>query len=206
METREMENFYNAPYLNEITVKTLLDQAKNEGIFVTANMNTEASTERSFYEEALEIVNKRKMEFELAQANREREEQMVPNVDEESPEQQQQPSRDDVYKAKVNSSRFDEFQDDLAGDEDSNPFTSNNRVNSAKLESSNKFDELFYDANEEFDEEKSSLTKLPRLFTKTGSDELANENAMVNDEGRLSSMSNSSTTVLPKINERYLPK
>ena len=41
METREMENFYNTPYLNENTIKNLLEQAKNEGIFVIANTNTE---------------------------------------------------------------------------------------------------------------------------------------------------------------------
>ena len=39
METREMENYYNAPILNEMTVKNLLEQAKNEGIFVTASTN-----------------------------------------------------------------------------------------------------------------------------------------------------------------------
>ena len=36
-----MENFYNAPTLNDNTIKTLLDQARNEGIFVTANSNRE---------------------------------------------------------------------------------------------------------------------------------------------------------------------
>ncbi len=41
METREMENFYNAPILNDNTIKALLDQAKNEGIFVTENSNRE---------------------------------------------------------------------------------------------------------------------------------------------------------------------
>ena len=41
MEAREMENFYNAPILNENTIKNLLDQAKNEGIFVTANSSRE---------------------------------------------------------------------------------------------------------------------------------------------------------------------
>ena len=36
-----MENFYNAPILNDNTIKNLLDQAKNEGIFVTANSSRE---------------------------------------------------------------------------------------------------------------------------------------------------------------------
>ena len=100
----------------------------------------------------------------------------------------------------------DELNEDLmfkSKMEDSNLLSK--RINSSR---SDKFDDT-HETNDnlakfEFQNDEK-LTKLPPLFNKNLED-FANENSNGNEDGRFSSMSNSSTTVLPKINDRYLPK
>jgi hypothetical protein len=158
------------------------------------------------------------MEFELARlANLERE-QVVPENHEGNQEQREKKDSDiESLSSKNDFSKFkkleeyqidvDELNEDLtfkSKTEDSNLLS--RRINSSR---SDKFDDI-YETSEntgkfEFQNDEK-LTKLPPLFNKNG-DEFQNENSNVNEDGRYSSMStNSSTTVLPKINDRYLPK
>ena len=183
-------------------------------------INLKDSTERSFYQEALEIVNNRKMEFELARQNLEKE-QVVPEshyeenehkenldtkkIDNENPSNRT--SLSIIKKLEDYNIDVDDLNDDLTFKskmgEDSNLLSK--RINSSR---SDKFDDV-YDTDEslsklEFQNDEKS-TKLPPLFNKNGED-FTNESTHGNEDGRYSSMSNSSTTVLPKINDRYLPK
>jgi hypothetical protein len=158
------------------------------------------------------------MEFELARlANLERE-QVVPENNMENQEQTEK--KDSDIESSSNKNDFSKFKkledyqidvDELNEDLTFKPKTEEPNLLSRRINSSrsDKFDDV-YETGEntgkfEFQNDEK-LTKLPPLFNKNG-DEFLNENSNVNEDGRYSSMStNSSTTVLPKINDRYLPK
>ena len=160
------------------------------------------------------------MDFELARQNLEKE-QVVPESHYEENEQNKYPDTKSIENE--NSSNrtslsilkkledynidVDDLNDDLTFKskmgEDSNLLSK--RINSSR---SDKFDDV-YNTDEslsklEFQNDEKS-PKLPPLFNKN-SEDFTNENTHGNEDGRYSSMSNSSTTVLPKINDRYLPK
>jgi hypothetical protein len=218
-EAKEVENFYNAPFLNDNTVKALLEQARTEGIFVTEKSsrdNTAASTERSYYDEAIEIVNKRKLEHETSQSRLQKEEQVVPQ---DNHQENNLGNRESYFKSKINNdeSPARKSKPKYSHDEAENEKSSNNLFISKRINSGTKSLEISLD--DEIDDKSTSIAKLPPLFNNNHNimtrqlggvgeeNGITNENLTTgSDDGRISSMSNSSATVLPKINDRYLSK
>lgn len=156
-------------------------------------------TERSYYEEALELIKERDNLWKMKQES----EQTVPVIENSESKQisdnySQNPKesiRPVLSKSSLsNLSQLNDVTPTNSNDFEQYPKETITTVSSkSSLNSSNQF----------LNEEKNIRNILPPLINKTDTEELNREDSRLSS---ISSLSTSSSTVFPKINSRYLPK